>query len=128
MRTLAWLLVAAAASSLTACAPKTCDPQPMPAEHQNVAPFLPSSAVVCGLTDDKKRLLLNFPERDVTKLTQEVLVKLAADNWSLGKSDAKIGNILASKGGRYFHMNIDDHKGGPNVGRVTGSVMMNGSN
>ena len=121
MRHLALLLVAAA-SSLTACTPKTCDPQPIPAEHQAVAQFLPASAVVCGVDDKKKGLQLNFSERDTTKVMHETMLKLAKDNWSLGKTQVTDQFLQAWKGSLYLTMNVNTHNGGPNVGRVTGQI------
>lgn len=126
MKGLALLLVAA--SSLAACAPKTCDPQPLPEEYKEIGPLLPAATVVCGKDEGGKALSLTFKESDVKKLALETNANLTAAGWNVGKtSNFDNGYIIAHKGPKnatYLNININSHKGGPNVGRVTGTVTL----
>lgn len=127
MRYLALLLLAA--SSLVACAPKTCDPQPLPEDYKDVGPLLPTSAVVCGRDERGKSLLLNFRESDVKKLSLETMALLTTAGWDIKDSKPENGFIIAWKGPKNVKnitISINSHKGGPNVGRVTGTVSLSG--
>ncbi|MEO7327762.1 MAG: hypothetical protein ABI193_04245 [Minicystis sp.] len=130
MRYLALLLLVAS-SSLAACAPKTCEPGPLPEEFKEVGPLLPASTVVCGRDEGGKALLVNFRESDVKKLALETIAALTTAGWTIGKtSNADNGSIVATKGpksSRLLQISINSHKGGPNVGRVTGRVSLGGA-
>lgn len=125
MRHFALLFVAALA--LPACAPKTCDPKPLPEEYKEIGSLLPASAVVCGKEEGgAKALQLTFKERDVKKLTLEMMSSLKGAGWDVdSSSNPEIGHIMATKGEKNvkrLQAHINDQKGGPNAGSVTGSI------
>jgi hypothetical protein len=129
MKGLALLFAVAAASSVVACAPpKTCDPQPIPEQYKELGSLLPASAVVCGLDEQGKSLLVNFKERDVKKLALETNASLTAAGWAVGKtSNFDDGRLYAQKGPKpkqQLFVNIHNEKSGPNVGRVMGSFQL----
>lgn len=122
MRSLAVLLTVLVTS---ACSPKTCDPKPVPEGYADYRGLLPPSAVVCGENPNNGRgMWVNFPERDVTKLSRETAALLTSGGWTIDNpSQTDKGHIFARKGDKALNIDLTEHKGGPNAGRVTGSVL-----